>query len=79
MGFMSTMNNGEKVVATKIREDLRDLQRTQVFSSVSHIELSMDKAIEQLHKIEIDTTNKDLWNHLDNIYWHIGAIKGACK
>lgn len=53
------------------REDIK-LSKSEIYSSTNHAVISMDKLVEGLN----DEIKKELKQHIDNVYYHIGKIKG---
>lgn len=71
--FARTMQKAEKQIRDKINSEKQKASDAQVYSSCSHLEISLDKLLENMTTESI-TENKQ---HIDNIFYHIGAIRGS--
>lgn len=60
--------NGEQQIALKLERELASLKYKEISNSIAHIEVFLDKFMND-HKPQ----------DLENVYYHIGAIKGALK
>lgn len=71
--FQRTMREAEQ----KIKDHLAMLNKkeadSQIYSSCGALENSIDKIVDNLTTDAV----KELKEHIDNIYYHIGKIKGC--
>lgn len=71
--FNRTMHRSKEVIKTKRQNEDKNLCSSQIFNSTTHLLISLEKFLETLQH---DDTLKNK-QHIDNIYYHLGAIKGC--
>lgn len=71
--FQRTRIDAEKTSRQKLNDVLRGEGLNQIRLSINHLEISLEKVLE----LATDESIKATREHIDNIYYHIGMIKGA--
>lgn len=71
--FNKTAVQAEHDMRLKREREENKLCKSEIFSSLNHLVISMDKLVEQC-PYELVEVNK---GHIDNVYYHIGKIKGC--
>lgn len=71
--FNRTKRDAEMIHRQKLMDTLKNEGLNQIRGSLIHLEISLNKFLENLTTENIQE-NKE---HIDNIYYHIGAIRGC--
>lgn len=74
MSRVQLMNKAEMIISQKILEAKRVEQQKEIWNSLTHLEHDIEKVATSDY--ENDQRRDEL---VDNIYWHLGAIRGALK
>lgn len=70
--FNRTAFNAEKESKERRNNEDAKLCKTEIYSSINHILISFEKFLDNTTSDELEN-NKE---HIDNVYYHIGKIKG---
>jgi hypothetical protein len=71
--FNRTLRDAQDAIKTKRQNEDKNLCSSQIFNSTTHLLISLEKFLETLQHDDI-LKNKQ---HIDNIYYHLGAIEGC--
>lgn len=71
--FIRTKSQAEVQYRMREEQEINKLRQEQVFTGVNHIQISLEELLET---IQLDDKQKV---HVDNIYYHLGALKGCCE
>lgn len=71
--FTRTLIDSEKQARNQRTEIDRKHCSEEIYSSINHLTISFEKLIDEL---TTDTIEKHK-EHIDNVYYHIGKIKGC--
>lgn len=63
-----TSRKAQLAIESKIEREINKLKKDEISNSINHLEISLEKYLKAGADIEID-----------NVYYHIGAIKAAIK
>ncbi len=73
--FSSTYNHAQQELLNKLDREKKKLINGEIFNSVNHARISLEKLLENLSEEDL-AKNKQ---HIDNIYYHLGALRGCCE
>lgn len=71
--FNRTLRDAEDAIKQNRQNEDKNLCSSQIFNSTTHLLISLEKFLETLQPDDV-LKNKQ---HIDNIYYHLGAIKGC--
>jgi hypothetical protein len=71
--FNRTAIDAEKEHISRMNKSIREEANQQIFTSINHLLISFEKILDNTTSENIEL-NKE---YIDNVYYHIGAIK-AC-
>jgi hypothetical protein len=71
--FNRTAIDAEKEHISRLNKSIREEANQQIYSSINHLLISFEKILDNTNSENIEL-NKE---HIDNVYYHIGAIKGC--
>lgn len=71
--FNRTMHKAKELIKTKRQNEDKSLCSSQIYNSTTHLQISLEKFLETLQPDDV-LKNKQ---HIDNIYYHLGAIEGC--
>lgn len=70
--FERTAVKAETSVRANREREENKLCKIEIFNSINHLETSLGKALENT---DVETLGESK-QHIDNVYYHIGKIKG---
>lgn len=71
--FNRTAIDAEKEHISRLNKSIREEANQQMYTSINHLLISFEKILDNTNSENIEL-NKE---HIDNVYYHIGAIKGC--
>lgn len=71
--FNRTLRDAQYEIKTKRQNEDKSFCSSQIFNSTTHLLISLEKFLETLSPEDV-LKNKQ---HIDNIYYHLGAIEGC--
>jgi hypothetical protein len=71
--FERTGIKAELNIKQKMKDEVQKAVMVQIASSINHLEISLDKFLQNTKSEELHLNKQEI----DNIYYHIGAIKGC--
>ena len=71
--FNRTKIDAERIHRQKLMDALKNEGLNQIRGSLIHLEISLNKLLENVTTEDIQENKQ----HIDNIYYHIGAIRGC--
>lgn len=71
--FNRTKRDAAEAIKTKRQNEDKNLCSSQIYNSTTHLQISLEKFLETLQPDDV-LKNKQ---HIDNIYYHLGAIEGC--
>ena len=71
--FQRTMRSAEKSIKDGLEATKLGNAKSQIHNSCTHLEISLEKFLENTTVDELQLNRE----HIDNIYYHLGAIKGC--
>lgn len=71
--FNRTKNKAESEYRMREDQEINKLRQEQVFTGVNHIQISLEKLLETIQ------LNEKQKAHVDNIYYHLGAMRGTIR
>jgi len=71
--FSRTAIDAEKEHILRLNKSIREDANQQMYTSINHLLISFEKILDNTNSENIEL-NKE---HINNVYYHIGAIKGC--
>lgn len=66
--YFRTRLKAENQIFNKIQNEINEAKFKQIHNSIAHLEISLEKYLKDNNRSDIN-----------NVYYHIGAIIGACR
>ncbi len=73
--FNRTAVDAQIGVETRISTETAKLRNSETYKSANHVLISMDKLVDLLPDQQLNAVKE----HIDNVYYHAGVIKGCAK
>lgn len=73
--FNRTSIDAQSQVETRVSGEMAKLRNSETYKSANHLLISMDKIVDLLPDQQINAIKE----HIDNVYYHIGVVKGCAK
>ena len=73
--FNKTAVESQREIEERVQRQAAKIRNDESYKSANHALISMDKIVDALPDQQLNSIKQ----HIDNVYYHIGVIKGCAK